>query len=95
MTTRTISREETAGSKPINETVNSTHDVDESDHWCACAGAFVSCFAKDERGMTTLEYALTALTAVAIATALYLVVSSGVVQDAFEGIITDALETRP
>lgn len=80
--------------------VTTTHDpvhneTEESEHWCACAGAYVSCFADDERGMTTLEYALTALTAVAIATALYLVVSSGVVQDAFESIITDALNTRP
>lgn len=67
----------------------------ETEHWCACVRTYVSGFAKDERGMTTLEYALTALTAVAIATALYLVVSSGVVQDAFESIITDALNTRP
>lgn len=70
-------------------------NVGETEHWCACVRTYVSGFAKDERGMTTLEYALTALTAVAIATALYLVVSSGVVQDAFESIITDALNTRP
>lgn len=89
MTTKTIQSED----EQI-ENVQQTHE-EESENWCACAGAYVSCFAKDERGMTTLEYALTALTAVAIATALYLVVSSGVVQEAFEGIITDALETRP
>lgn len=52
-------------------------------------------FLEDESGMTTLEYALGALVAMALATALYMVVSSGTVADGFESIITDALNKRP
>lgn len=50
---------------------------------------------RDEEGMATLEYALLAVTALALATALYLVVSSGMVQDALQGLVTDTLNNRP
>ncbi|QDZ43309.1 DUF4244 domain-containing protein [Corynebacterium sp. sy039] len=49
----------------------------------------------NDAGMTTLEYAMGALAAMALAAALYMVVSSGTVSDAIESIITDALSKRP
>lgn len=49
----------------------------------------------DDSGMTTIEYALGAVAATALAGALYLVASSGVVADALEGIITNALNNAP
>lgn len=85
----------TVMTKQEPEIIAEAATMEEAEYGCGCAGASVARLAEDERGMTTLEYALTALTAVAIATALYMVVSSGVVQDAFESIITDALNTRP
>lgn len=48
-----------------------------------------------EEGLTTVEYALGTLAAAALATALYLVVSSDSVSSAFESIINDALSSRP
>lgn len=45
----------------------------------------------DDRGMSTIEYALGSLAAAALAGALYLVVSSGGISDALQGIITSAL----
>ncbi|AKE40426.1 Uncharacterised protein [Corynebacterium kutscheri] len=48
-----------------------------------------------DEGMTTIEYAMGALGAAALAGALYLVVSSGGVRDALEGIVTDALNKTP
>ncbi|OJH98463.1 DUF4244 domain-containing protein [Corynebacterium diphtheriae] len=45
--------------------------------------------------MTTIEYALGAVAATALAGALYLVASSGAVADALEGIITNALNNAP
>lgn len=49
----------------------------------------------DDSGMTTIEYALGAVAATALAGALYLVASSGTVADALEGIITNALNNAP
>lgn len=49
----------------------------------------------DDSGMTTIEYALGAVAATALAGALYLVASSGAVADALEGIITNALNNAP
>lgn len=50
---------------------------------------------RDDSGMTTIEYALGAVAATALAGALYLVASSGAVADALEGIITNALNNAP
>ena len=47
-----------------------------------------------EAGMTTAEYAVGTLAAVAFALVLKLVVKSGPVQSALSGIITDALAQR-
>ena len=47
-----------------------------------------------EAGMTTAEYAVGTLAAVAFALVLMLVVKSGPVQSALSGIITDALAQR-
>lgn len=49
----------------------------------------------DDSGMTTIEYAMGAVAAAALAAALYLVVSSGAVSDALESIITNALNNSP
>ncbi|AHI21705.1 hypothetical protein B843_01565 [Corynebacterium vitaeruminis DSM 20294] len=62
---------------------------------CGCLRHRIATLSRDDRGMTTLEYALGALTAMAIAAALYLVVNSGVVSDGLRSIITDALSNRP
>ncbi|WP_081109322.1 DUF4244 domain-containing protein [Corynebacterium pseudotuberculosis] len=45
--------------------------------------------------MTTIEYAMGALAAAALAGALYLVATSGSVSTALEGIITNALNKTP
>lgn len=52
-------------------------------------------FAGDERGMSTIEYAMGSLAAAALAAALYFVVSSDAVRTAFQSIITDALSNTP
>lgn len=49
----------------------------------------------DDEGSTTIEYAMGALAAAALAGALYLVVTSGSVSDALESIITNALSKSP
>ncbi|QPK79348.1 DUF4244 domain-containing protein [Corynebacterium lizhenjunii] len=49
----------------------------------------------DERGMTTVEYALCAVAAAALAGILIAVVNGGAVSEAFQSIITDALNNRP
>lgn len=49
----------------------------------------------DDEGTTTIEYAMAALAAAALAGILYLVVTSDAVRSALEGIITDALSNRP
>lgn len=49
----------------------------------------------NEDGMTTIEYAMGALAAAALAGALYLVATSGSVSTALEGIITNALNKTP
>ena len=51
-------------------------------------------FHSDDRGMSTIEYALGSLAAAALAGALYLVVSGGGISEALQGIITDALSRR-
>lgn len=50
---------------------------------------------RGDEGLTTVEYALGTLAAAALATVLYLVVSSDSVSSAFESIINDALSARP
>lgn len=52
-------------------------------------------FHEDDAGMTTIEYAMGALAAAALAGALYLVVSSGAVSNALESLITNALQSGP
>lgn len=49
----------------------------------------------DEEGSTTIEYAMGALAAAALAGALYLVVTSGTVSDALQSIISNALSSTP
>ncbi len=49
----------------------------------------------NDEGSTTIEYAMGALAAAALAGALYLVVSSGTVSDALQSIITNALSNTP
>lgn len=50
---------------------------------------------RDEKGMSTIEYAMGSLAAAALAAVLYMVINSGAVVDAIEGIITDALSNTP
>nr|WP_235922954.1 DUF4244 domain-containing protein [Corynebacterium lizhenjunii] len=45
--------------------------------------------------MTTVEYALCAVAAAALAGILIAVVNGGAVSEAFQSIITDALNNRP
>ncbi|MCQ9342717.1 DUF4244 domain-containing protein [Corynebacterium kozikiae] len=49
----------------------------------------------DERGMTSVEYALGALAATALAGALYFVAQSQAVRDAIEQVVTGALSNVP
>ncbi|AGS33801.1 hypothetical protein B841_01590 [Corynebacterium maris DSM 45190] len=49
----------------------------------------------NDRGMSTIEYAMGSLGAAALAAVLYAVINSGGVIDAIEGIITDALSNSP
>lgn len=49
----------------------------------------------DERGMSTIEYAMGSLAAAALAAVLYGVINADAVIDAIEGIITDALSNTP
>lgn len=50
---------------------------------------------RNDRGMSTIEYAMGSLGAAALAAVLYAVINSGGVVDAIEGIITDALSNSP
>ena len=50
---------------------------------------------KDDRGMSTIEYAFGSLAAAALAGVLYLVVNGNGVTNAIESVITDALNNRP
>lgn len=49
----------------------------------------------DDRGMSTVEYAMGSLAAAALAAVLYAVINGGAVVDAIESIITDALSDTP
>ncbi len=49
----------------------------------------------NDSGMSTIEYAMGSVAAAALAAVLYLVINSGGVEEAFESIITDALNNRP
>jgi Flp pilus assembly pilin Flp len=49
---------------------------------------------RDERGMTTAEYAVGTVAAVAFATILYKVVTSGAVLHALTKIVTTALQVH-
>lgn len=49
----------------------------------------------NDRGMSTVEYAMGSLAAAALAAVLYLVINGDGVIDAIESIITDALSNTP
>lgn len=49
----------------------------------------------DDRGMSTVEYAMGSLAAAALAAVLYMVINGDGVTDAIESIITDALSNTP
>lgn len=49
----------------------------------------------NDSGMSTIEYAMGSVAAAALAAVLYMVVNGGGVTDAFESILTDALNNRP
>lgn len=55
----------------------------------------LSTYAHDDSGLSTIEYAMGTLAAAALAGVLYVVVNSGAVSDAIQGIITDALNNTP
>lgn len=50
---------------------------------------------RDEKGLSTIEYAMGTLAAAALAAVLYMVVNSSAVTDAIQNIITDALSNTP
>lgn len=50
---------------------------------------------REEKGMSTIEYAFGSLAAAALAGVLYLVVNGNGVTTAIESVITDALNDRP
>ena len=49
----------------------------------------------NDEGTTTIEYAMAALAAAALAGVLYVIVTSPTVHDALQGIITNALSNTP
>ena len=49
----------------------------------------------NQKGMSTIEYAMGSLAAAALAAVLYLVINGGAVVDAIGGIITDSLSYTP
>lgn len=49
----------------------------------------------NDRGMSTVEYAMGSLAAAALAAVLYFVINGDGVVDAIESIITDALSNTP
>lgn len=55
---------------------------------------WAACRARADAGMSTAEYAVGTIAAVAFAATLILVVKSGTVRSALEGIIASALSTR-
>ncbi|WP_342318889.1 DUF4244 domain-containing protein [Corynebacterium mayonis] len=50
---------------------------------------------RNDRGMSTIEYAFGSLAAAALAGVLYMVVNGNGVVSAIEGVITDALSNTP
>lgn len=50
---------------------------------------------RNDRGLSTIEYAFGSLAAAALAGVLYMVVNSNGVSSAIESVITDALNDRP
>lgn len=50
---------------------------------------------RGEEGLSTIEYAMGTIAAAALAGVLYVIVTSTGVNDAIEGIITDALNNAP
>lgn len=50
---------------------------------------------RNDRGMSTIEYAMGSLAAAALAAVLYMVINGNGVVSAIEGIITDALSNTP
>lgn len=50
---------------------------------------------RDDKGMSTIEYAMGSLAAAALAAVLYMVINGNGVVSAIEGIITDALSNTP
>lgn len=51
--------------------------------------------ARNDTGMSTIEYAMGSLAAAALAAVLYMVINGNGVVSAIEGIITDALSNTP
>lgn len=58
-------------------------------------GAASAAALRNERGMSTIEYAMGSLAAAALAAVLYMVINGDGVVSAIEGIITDALSNTP
>ncbi|GAB3651079.1 DUF4244 domain-containing protein [Corynebacterium nasicanis] len=50
---------------------------------------------RDDKGMSTVEYAMGSLAAAALAAVLYGVINAQAVVSAIEGIITEALSSAP
>lgn len=55
----------------------------------------IQALTSNDRGMSTIEYAMGSLAAAALAAVLYLVINGDGVVDAMESIITDALSNTP
>ncbi|WP_341773555.1 DUF4244 domain-containing protein [Corynebacterium bovis] len=60
-----------------------------------CLRRAVTTAARDDGGMSTIEYALGMVAAAALGTLLYTVVTSDAVETALTEIIQNALDTRP
>lgn len=76
-------------------TTHPARTVEEATGDCAVTRDRIRMLLADDRGMSTIEYAMGSLAAAALAAALYLVINSGGVVDAIESIITDALSNTP
>lgn len=76
-------------------TQHTTHTTEKITGNCAETRNRIRVLLTDDRGMSTIEYAMGSLAAAALAAALYLVINSGGVVDALESIITDALSNTP
>lgn len=77
--------------------INLNNTVNLNNASARLAAALTSRFAvvRDDRGMSTIEYAFGSLAAAALAGVLYMVVNGNGVVSAIEGVITDALSNKP